>query len=226
MIDHTRTRVHQLFPGSQVKQAHVVLAEKMQKRDPNLSFNIGDRINYVMIEGQKGSKNYDNAEDPSLVLEEDLPINYDYYIQKQIKPPLERLLLNTNIFPNLEVLFAGDHTKNRYVPKINKNNMMGRFIKVVPTCTNCPNKTEEPLCPKCMTKALDIFVAKQLELESMKSQYRDLWGECTQCQGNVTMEILCQNVDCPIYYKRLKAKKDLGSKREQLNKLSTVALSF
>ena len=47
-----------------VKQAHVVLAEKLQKRDPNLTFNIGDRINYVMIQGQNGSKNYENAEDP------------------------------------------------------------------------------------------------------------------------------------------------------------------
>ena len=42
----------------------MVLAEKMQKRDPNLTFNIGDRINYVMIQGQNGSKNYENAEDP------------------------------------------------------------------------------------------------------------------------------------------------------------------
>jgi DNA polymerase delta subunit 1 len=41
-----------------------------------------------MINGEKGSRNYDNAETPSLVLEEDLPIDYDYYINKQIRPPL------------------------------------------------------------------------------------------------------------------------------------------
>lgn len=84
-----------------VKQAHVQLAQKMQKRDENISVNIGDRISYVMIAGQKGSKNYENAQDPIKVLEEDLPVDYDYYIQKQIRPPLERLLLKTNIFPNL-----------------------------------------------------------------------------------------------------------------------------
>ena len=41
-----------------VKQAHVELAHKMQKRDENITLGIGDRISYVMIEGQKGSRNY------------------------------------------------------------------------------------------------------------------------------------------------------------------------
>ena len=60
----------------------------MQKRDENITISIGDRISYVMIAGQKGSRNYENAEDPIKVLEEDLPIDYDYYIIKQIRPPL------------------------------------------------------------------------------------------------------------------------------------------
>lgn len=40
----------------------------MKKRDENISINIGDRIPYVMISGMKGSKNYENAEDPTKVL--------------------------------------------------------------------------------------------------------------------------------------------------------------
>jgi DNA polymerase delta subunit 1 len=94
-----------------------------------------------MVTGQKGSKNYENAEDPIKVLNEDLPIDYDYYINKQLKPPLERLLKNTSIFPNIDLLFCGDHTKNRYIPKLNKNLMMGKFLKVNSTCNNCPNIT-------------------------------------------------------------------------------------
>mgnify|MGYP000864427087 FL=1 len=41
-----------------------------------------------MISGVKGSKNFENAEDPRKVLMEDIPIDFDYYIEKQIKPPL------------------------------------------------------------------------------------------------------------------------------------------
>jgi hypothetical protein len=62
----------------------------------------------------------------------------------------------------LEVLFAGDHTKNRYIPKINKNNMMGKFIKVFNTCINCPTKSDDALCERCDAKSLEIQVAKLL----------------------------------------------------------------
>jgi hypothetical protein len=35
-----------------------------------------------MIAGCKGSKNYENSEDPIYALENDIPIDYDYYIDK------------------------------------------------------------------------------------------------------------------------------------------------
>jgi DNA polymerase delta subunit 1 len=53
--------------------------------------HIGDRIPYVIIQGTKGSKTYENAEDPIVVLTENKPIDYDYYINKQLRGPLERI---------------------------------------------------------------------------------------------------------------------------------------
>lgn len=121
----------------------------MKKRDENINFSIGDRISYVMINGQKGSKNYNNSEDPILVLNQNLPIDYDYYINKQIKPPLERLLKKTGIIVNFDVLFYGEHTKNRYIPKIGKSNFFSKFIQRKQTCANCPTLTESDLCERC-----------------------------------------------------------------------------
>lgn len=43
---------------------------------------MGDRVPYVIIAGAKGSKNYENAEDPIEILQKDLPIDFDYYIEK------------------------------------------------------------------------------------------------------------------------------------------------
>lgn len=63
-----------------------------------------------------------------------------------------------------------------------------------------------------------------IEMESMKAEYQDLWGECQKCQGSVTMDVLCSNVDCPIYYRRIKVKNDLNNKRTQVNKLSLISL--
>ena len=90
----------------------------MKKRDAGNAPGIGDRVAYVMVGGIKGSRNYENAEDPLYVLENDIPIDFNYYIEKQIKLPLTRIY--DRILPNVNVLFQGDHTKVTYIPKISK----------------------------------------------------------------------------------------------------------
>ena len=58
------------------KQAHVELAERMRKRDEATAPTVGDRVAYVMVKGAKGSKAYENSEDPLWVLQNNLPIDY------------------------------------------------------------------------------------------------------------------------------------------------------
>lgn len=79
---------------------------------------------------------------------EDIPIDFDYYIDKQIKPPLERLLKDTRIISNFDSLFTGDHTKNRYVPKV-KNCSLGKFIVAKTRCLGCQVVSEHPICQSC-----------------------------------------------------------------------------
>ena len=57
------------------KQAHVELAARMKKRDPNAAPAIGDRIPYVMIKGAVKAKAWEKAEDPIYVLENNVPID-------------------------------------------------------------------------------------------------------------------------------------------------------
>ncbi|KUK44269.1 MAG: DNA-directed DNA polymerase [Methanothrix sp.] len=71
------------------KQPHVQLAEKMRARGGPIP-SVGDRVPFVILRG-KGLF-VDRAEDPSYSLENDLKIDTDYYIEKQILPPLLRLL--------------------------------------------------------------------------------------------------------------------------------------
>ena len=52
--------------------------------------SIGTRIPFVIIAG-KGLF-VDRAEDPDYVREHNVPIDVDYYIKKQILPPVERIL--------------------------------------------------------------------------------------------------------------------------------------
>jgi DNA polymerase I len=71
------------------KQPHVQLAEKIRARGGAVP-SVGDRVPFVILRG-KGLF-VDRAEDPSYSLENDLKIDTDYYIEKQILPPLLRLL--------------------------------------------------------------------------------------------------------------------------------------
>ena len=91
------------------RQAHVELANKMKKRDAGTAPHIGDRVPYVIVAGVVGSKNFENAEDPIYVLNNDLPLNFDYYIEKQLKGPLVRIF--DLLLPNPNSLFIGEHTK-------------------------------------------------------------------------------------------------------------------
>ena len=52
----------------------------MRERDEASAPNVGDRVAYVMIKGVQGSKNYEKSEDPLYVLQNNLPIDYQFYL--------------------------------------------------------------------------------------------------------------------------------------------------
>jgi len=54
----------------------------MKKRDPATAPGIGDRVQYLMVKGKVGSKQYMNAEDPLYVLRNNIPIDFNYYLEK------------------------------------------------------------------------------------------------------------------------------------------------
>merc|ERR1719401_2372307 len=92
------------------KQAHVELAEKMRKRDPSSAPGSGDRVPYVITSAAKKVPAYERSEDPLYVLENNLSIDAQYYIDHQLHQPLMRIF--GPIMPDAEsALFAGAHTR-------------------------------------------------------------------------------------------------------------------
>ncbi len=71
------------------KQPHLTVAENLKKRTGVMP-SIGTRIPFVIVAG-KGLF-VERAEDPDYVRENNIPIDVDYYIKKQILPPVERIL--------------------------------------------------------------------------------------------------------------------------------------
>jgi DNA polymerase I len=56
---------------------------------------VGDRVPFVIVQGKRGKKSKDlfvnRAEDPAYVLEKNMPLDTEYYVEKQILPPVLRI---------------------------------------------------------------------------------------------------------------------------------------
>ena len=72
------------------KQPHIQLIKKLQQRGM-LDYGIGDRIPYIIVRRSKKTQFVDRAEDPQYAIAHGDQIDAQYYIDKQILPPLSRL---------------------------------------------------------------------------------------------------------------------------------------
>jgi DNA polymerase delta subunit 1 len=196
-----------------VRLPHVTLAEKLYKRDPKNPPMIGDRIPYVILKGAKNSKLYEQAEDPLYALERDLPIDINYYIEKQVKPPISRIFKAISKDLNL---FEGDHSNTYKEQVISKSQGMGLFFgKAKQKCLSCKNEivnskthTSKAICEKCKSNEVNVYAKKNLEQKRLENEFFNLWTECQRCQGSLLQKVICFNQDCPIFFRRFKARKD------------------
>jgi DNA polymerase elongation subunit (family B) len=104
-----------------VSQTHVILTKKMTARDPGSAPQINDRIQYCFIKVKGNSKNMlqgDLIENPDYIIQNKMELDYNYYIEKQIKNPLLQLFLHV----------SADKSKKIFkdIANINKNKMTGQ----------------------------------------------------------------------------------------------------
>jgi DNA polymerase elongation subunit (family B) len=72
--------------------AHRVLADRMADRDPGTAPKVGDRVQYVYVEGaKKGAKQGDKIEHVDYVRSKKLSVDTTHYITNQIQNPVAQL---------------------------------------------------------------------------------------------------------------------------------------
>ena len=150
------------------KQAHVELAMRMKKRDPGSAPNVGDRVAYVIIQAGKGTPAYDKSEDPVYVLNNSIPLDYDYYLTNQLSNPLTRIF--EPIISNPNSLLSGDHTRTvvKPTPSVKAGGIMMFAVKKE-KCLGCKTlisggKGSAPLCSNCLEKESEVYSQKLYEL--------------------------------------------------------------
>ncbi|XP_020588039.1 DNA polymerase delta catalytic subunit [Phalaenopsis equestris] len=202
-----------------VKAAHVELAERMRKRDAATAPNVGDRVPYVIIKAAKGAKAYERSEDPIYVLENNIPIDSQYYLENQLQKPLlrifEPMLKNAQ-----QELFKGKHTRNLKNSTPSNSGIM-KFAKKQLSCLGCKaliSDSDRTLCGHCKSREAELYCKTVANVAEMEALFGRLWTQCQECQGSLHQDVLCTSRDCPIFYRRKKAQKDMAEAMMQLDR--------
>ncbi|RKP35791.1 delta DNA polymerase [Dimargaris cristalligena] len=203
------------------RQAHVELAERMRKRDAGSAPQLGDRVPYVIIKGTKNAAAYEKSEDPMYVLEHNIPIDTRYYLDQQLANPLKRLF-EPILGDKFNQLLSGEHTRTIQISAPTTGGLSKFTVKSL-TCLSCKTPIKKAqgnvaVCEKCRDRAPDLY-RKQVEVvNTVETRYARLWTQCQRCQGSLHQEVICTSRDCPIFYMRKKAQKDVQDAVDTLDR--------
>lgn len=226
----------QYAPGTKLVQ--VELAKKLQKRNPGNAPKVGDRVPYVMIKmfrvddgkSRTGAKPkaYQIAEDPEYVMEHELAIDYQWYLEHQLKEPLGRIWVAVIAERGVVDLLHGDHTRGIHIAA--PINGMGAFVTRVPGCVSCkvplpPERHSMALCEACdgdPDRRRSAYMTTLSAHVRNERSWHAHWVNCTRCVAQpptsipASRDILCTNNECPYYYSRMRAQKDLAKTSAQM----------
>lgn len=205
------------------KQAHVELAERMRKRDAGSAPTLGDRVAYVIVKGAGGSKNYEKSEDPIFVLEHNIPIDTKYYLDNQLAKPLGRIFDPILGEKKAAQLLTGEHTRSISVAAPTMGGLT-KFTKKTQTCMGCKkplvgkDEKEGAVCENCRPRFGELYQKTLAKTSDLEVRFGRLWTQCQRCQGSLHCEVICSSKDCPIFYMRMKAKKDVEDAGKELGR--------
>ncbi|KAL9067126.1 MAG: hypothetical protein Q9161_007118 [Pseudevernia consocians] len=210
------------------KQAHVELADRMKKRDAGSAPTLGDRVAYVIVKGAGGAKNYERSEDPIFVLENNIPIDTKYYLDNQLAKPLGRIFDPILGEKKAGQLLTGEHTRSISVAAPTLGGLM-KFAKKTQTCMGCKKPlvgAEEmagAVCSNCRPRTGELYTKTLTKVSELEIRFGRLWTQCQRCQGSLHNEVICSSKDCPIFYMRMKAKKDVEDAGKELTRFDLDA---
>lgn len=90
-----------------------------------------------------------------------------------------------------------------------------RFAKKTQTCMGCktplttPQNKDGAVCENCAPRIGELYQKTLHKVSDLEVRFARLWTQCQRCQGSVHCEVICTSRDCPIFYMRMKARKDV-----------------
>ena len=211
-----------------------LIATKRMLRDPRTEPQYGERVPYVVIAGAPGARLWERCVEPErLLYDEHAELDAEYYISKNLIPPLERIF-------NL----VGANVRQWYdeMPKVQRIRMLGgprdgdvglkgggrktmesymgsslclvcrARLPPIPATSAISQEAPPPLCESCrMERTQATLLALRAKLHKVEQKATDLASVCRSCADLPwDEEVKCDSRDCPVFYSRVKADTQLG----------------
>lgn len=211
----------------------LISARKMVE-DPRLEPQYGERVPFVVITGGPGARLIDRCVAPDVLLNDpQCDLDAEYYINKNIIPPLERIfnLVGANVRQWYDEMPKYQRIRKTDVPILNNTtlNILDSTISLQKktlesylhstSCLNCrsplPQITQPtsissipiPLCPSCLSPGHlpRTLLSLRARLNATETRYQNLLKICRSCAGlGFGEEVKCDSLDCPVYFERRK----------------------
>lgn len=206
----------------------LISARKMVE-DPRLEPQYGERVPYVVVTGGPGARLIDRCVAPEVLLNDvHSELDAEYYISKNIIPPLERIfnLVGANVrqwydeMPKYQRIRRVEAGGERGVTK---KTTLESYMKSS-TCLVCrgtlSGDKHRPLCGNCFQESSTSLLNMRSRLMRAERNAMQMNKVCQSCAGvgggSGQEEVRCDSKDCPVFYSRTRYKAALASERAVL----------
>lgn len=207
-----------------------VISTKKMLGDPRLEPQYGERVPYVVVTGAPGSRLVDRCVAPETLLHDaQLDLDAEYYITKNIIPPLERIfnLVGANVrqwydempkfhrIRRIEGMPSNTTTSSSLTttattlnPNTNTRKTLESYMKPS-SClickTNNTTNTNIPLCTPCLQNPHISLLTLLSRRQQAEKRVFELERICRSCMGVPFGDtVTCDSKDCPVFYSRVR----------------------
>ncbi|QKX63913.1 uncharacterized protein TRUGW13939_11085 [Talaromyces rugulosus] len=195
--------------------AGALVSTRKMMEDHRQEPQYGERVPYVVVSGAPGARLIDRCVAPEVLLNNShLELDAEYYITKNLIPPLERIfnLVGANVrqwydempkiqrIRRIEGAFTGLGRDNGTSKKTLESYMKSS------SCILCKDKIQNaspPLCAACASQPHVSLFKLTSRLQQAERRTTNLQKICRSCMGaSFGEEVTCDSKECPVFYSR------------------------
>ena len=203
-----------------------LISTKRMLEDPRAEPQYGERVPYVVISGAPGARLTDRCVAPDVLLHNEYnELDAEYYILKNLIPPLERIfnLVGANVrqwydempkFQRIRRVDTGVLAAGKDLAISRKT--LESYMKSS-SCLVCRTTLEDatPICGDCMMQPDISLLALRSRLNKAEDKATHLLKICRSCAGLTWgEEVKCDSKDCAVFYSRARHMATLKTTRQ------------